>query len=401
VELAFERPIDQVAFTLPGGRIINVPSFPSRGRFLVRFAARVPGAYHWSGGGRQGDFEAVAAAGHGQVARDPHAAHRLMLTDGTPFWPLGENRFNVYDPTWNYQHQSIEQYLASMQAAGENTLRLFVICDCEDESRADRVQLGCLEPSPGRFDEAAAERYDRIVDAAERDGIYVIFGVWAIGFTEGNDTWKSWADNPYRALGSRNQFFTDESIRRVAAGKLRYVAARWGWSTHLLAVDLLNEPEWDGRIPENVWIPWAEKMEKAWRADDPFGHLVTAGPVGLQYNLGGDERPWYGYAGDDLVQWHLYGKEFYEPHALADEMTRKVREVWGFDKPILVGEFGYGGEDKTTYDHTHVGIWSATFAGAGVLMHSAPAFNIDSDEPMTPARAAHVLGLSRFLASLP
>lgn len=400
VELELAPGTEAATFVGPDGRALIVPSFTDGDRTLVRFAARAPGRWRWTAGRRAGEFDAVAAPGHGDVRRDPRAPHRLVFADGKPFFPLGENRFNVYDPTWNYENASIEDYLSRMGAAGENTIRLFVICDCDDEARADHLQPGCLEPAPRHFDEAAARRYDRIVDAAERDGVYVIFGVWAIGFSL-DDQWKGWGDNPYSRLGTRDQFFVDESIRRVAAGKLRYIAARWGWSTHLLAVDLLNEPEWDGRIPESQWIPWAKKMARAWRDDDPYGHLVTAGPVGLRYNVDGSDAPWYGAPENDIVQWHLYGKEYYEVHALADQMTRETRQVWGFDKPVLVGEFAYGGEDKSTYDHTHVGIWSATFSGAGVLMHSAPPFSVDSDEPMTPERAHHARVLADFLAALP
>jgi hypothetical protein len=45
-----------------------------------------------------------------------------------------------------------------------------------------------------------------------------------------------------------------------------------------------------------------------------------------------------------------------------------------------------------------VGIWAATFAGAGVLSHSAPVFTLDSDAPMTPERARRFRALSRFLS---
>ncbi|MEA2750789.1 MAG: hypothetical protein QOI41_4932, partial [Myxococcales bacterium] len=131
---------------------------------------------------------------------------------------------------------------------------------------------------------------------------------------------------------------------------------------------------------------------------DPYGHLVTTGSVGLQHNVGaGDERAWYASPRNDIVQWHLYGKEVYPPHALAVEMSRKVDETWGFGKPVVCGEFAYGGEDHATYDHTHDGIWSLLFSGAGALAHSAPQFQIDSDEPMTPARGAHFKVLSDLL----
>jgi hypothetical protein len=66
-----------------------------------------------------------------------------------------------------------------------------------------------------------------------------------------------------------------------------------------------------------------------------------------------------------------------------------------------VGEFAYGGEAKPGYDHTHVGLWSAVFSGAGVLAHSAPPFNIDSDEWMTPERAKHFRVLHDFFQPLP
>jgi hypothetical protein len=91
----------------------------------------------------------------------------------------------------------------------------------------------------------------------------------------------------------------------------------------------------------------------------------------------------------------------YEVHALAAEITRKVRETWSEGKPVILGEFAYGGEAKPAYDHTHVGLWSATFSGAGVLAHSAPPFNVDSDEFMTPERARHFRVLRDFLRGLP
>ncbi|MDB4969009.1 MAG: glycoside hydrolase [Myxococcales bacterium] len=399
------------AFTAPSGAVTHVGGFFDGRRFRVRFAAPSPGrwTYRVRAAGAEvarGSVEVTPAHDRGYVRRDPRASHRLAFDDGTPFYPLGENRFNVYDPRWNYQEQSIEAYLAAMQRGGMNTLRLFVIVDCEDEEgTADHVQLGCLETSPGRFSPAVAARYDRIVDAAEQSGIYVIFGVWAIGFTPAPDTWKSWDDNPYsRARGGPlarpTDFFTRVDLRPLEARKLAYIAHRWGYSTHLLAVDLLNEPEWDGPIPEPVWIPWADDMAARWRAVDRYRHLVTAGSVGLHWNLGGDERAWYASARNDLVQWHLYGKEYYEVHALAAMMAKKSAETWRYDKPILCGEFGYGGEDKPLFDHTHVGLWSAAFSGAGVLMHSAPPFNLDSDEPMTPERARHPSGLMQFLTRL-
>lgn len=420
-EVAFDVPARTVApddvriearFTTPSGAVLTVGGFPSHGSYHVRFTPRELGIHRYvvlADGGvgarevARGELRATPGGGSGFIGLDPKDHHRLVREDGQPVYILGENRINVYDPTWNFGNLDTQAYLARMASFGMRTIRVFVFSDCESESVSGGYQIGCLEPAIGRFDEKTADAFDALFDGAERSGIDVVLVAFAIGFTPGADTWKSWVDNPYSVerggpARSPDELFTSPVLRGHTARKLRYIADRWGSSPRLLAIDLLNEPEWDGPIPEATWIPWAEAMSEAWRSSDPYGHLVTTGSVGVQANIGaGDERPWYASRRNDLVQWHLYGKEFYPPHALAVEMSRKVDETWGFGKPIFCGEFGYGGEDQATNDHTHDGIWSLVFSGAGALAHTAPLFQVDSDEPMTPSRGIHFKVLSDFL----
>ncbi len=396
----------EARITTPSGRVETTSGFASHGRRHVRFTPREPGVHRWEihAGGREvsrGAVRAVAnARSHGFVRVDPSHPHGLVHDDGTTAFVLGENRINVYDPSWNWGDLDADRYVERMASYGMTAIRVFVFSDCESETTPGGYQIGCLEPQVGRFDEKTADAIDVLFDAAERHGVDVVLVAFAIGFTPGAETWRSWADNPYsRLVASPQRFFSDPAMRPHAIERLRYIADRWGSSTRLLAIDLLNEPEWDGPIPERTWIPWAEAMSDAWRRIDPYHHLVTVGSVGLHWNMDGDERPWYASGADDVIQWHLYGKDFYEPHALAAEMTRKVKETWGFGKPVVCGEFAYGGEEKPGYEHTHDGIWSLLMSGAGALAHTAPPFEIDSDEPMTPERAVHFRTLSRFLAS--
>jgi len=400
-----------IDFTSASGRITRVFGFPSDGRWRFRFAPSEVGEYRYevraapTGGViTSGRLRALPSADHGLVRIDPAEHHRLRFDDGTPFFMLGENRINVYDRTWNYGHKSAADYLAYMAANGMNTLRVFIFADCKSESARDHRQPGCIEPRLGRFDEKVAREFDAIFDAAEAHGIYVILTAFAIGFTPG-DPWKSWGDNPYNVVNggaaTRNEeVFTRPDLRVASKRKLRYLLNRYGYSSHLLAIDLINEPEWDGKIPERIWIPWAQDLARDWKERDPYGHLVTAGSIGLSTNIDGDERPLYASPEIDLIEWHLYGAATYDPRAHADEMVRRVRETWAYDKPIFCGEFAYGGEDPALFDHTHTGIWAATFAGAGALAHSAPPFHLDSDEPMTPARGKHFRVLADFLRGL-
>jgi hypothetical protein len=390
--------------TAPSGRRVSVRAFPRAGGAAVRFRPEEPGLHRWrivAGGGTVGREVArglVQAADVGVPGQVRVRGGALVDGAGRPFRPLGENRFNVYDPAWS-DGLSTEAYVGRMATDGMNTLRVFVFTACGRPGGPSSP--GCLEPAVGRFDEEAARRYDAIFEAAERHGVKVILSIFAIGFTPG-DAWKGWEENPYAAerggpAPSAVEFFVDGGAREAARRRLRYVLARWGASPALLAVDLLNEPEWDGGIPESDWIPWAEDLARTWHAEDPYGHPVTAGPVGLHWDVEHDERPWWRSEGCDIVQWHRYGPDVYDVHALAKDLVGRVRDTARYGKPVLLGEFGWGGEPAPLHDHTHVGIWAATFAGAGVLAHSAPPFTVDSDSPMSPSRARHFRTLARFL----
>lgn len=388
----------------PSGTVATLPLFRRGDALAARFRPGEEGVHRWrlvSGDGedRRVLFRgSVPAEDHGDPGGIRARGGVLVDDAGRNFRPLGENRFNVYDPTWS-DGLSIDAYLRRMASDGMNTIRVFVFTGCGKPGA--KPAPGCLEPLLGGFDEAAAAQYDAIFAAAERHGVKVVLSLFAVGFTPG-DAWKGWEANPYSAARGGParapvDFFTAPEAREAAKRRLRYVLARWGASPALLAVDLLNEPEWDGAIPESAWIPWARDLARTWRALDPYGHPVTVGSVGLHWDIERDERPWWESPECELVQWHRYGKDVYDVHALASALVGTIRDTARHGKPVLVGEFGWGGDPAPAHDHTHVGIWAATFAGAGVLAHSAPPFTIDSDAPMTPARAAHFRALSALL----
>jgi hypothetical protein len=406
IELRFDAQALNASFIAPDGRSFTPLPFFSNGKQVMRFTPSQPGRwrYHILDARRtlaRGELQVAPATTHGFVHTGKHS---FIYDDGTPFIAIGENRINIYDLAWNWNSLSIRDYIRYVAAHGMSVLRVFIVSDIENEQTGGR-NAGVLEPALGKFDETVAEEFDEIFTAAGAYGVRVVLVAFALGFSP-DDDWKSWRDNPYSKerggpAATPEEFFESPAVRAQAAVRVRYLAARYGAFPSLLAIDLLNEPEWDGGIPETSWTPWAQEMARVWRQADPYGHPVTVGSVGLHWNIEGDERAWWQSAECDVVQWHLYGKEVYGVHALAAEMTRKVRETWQYDKPVLVGEFAYGGEAKPEYDHTHVGLWSGTFSGAGVLAHSAPPFNIDSDELMTPERARHFRVLRDLLRDLP
>jgi len=116
---------------------------------------------------------------------------------------------------------------------GMTVVRVFIVSDIENEERGG-TNPGVLDPIIARFDPHAAAQFDEIFRAAEQHGMRVVLVAFALGFSP-DDAWKSWEDNPYsRARGgpvnSRYEFFESPVARARAAGRIRYLAARYAFS---------------------------------------------------------------------------------------------------------------------------------------------------------------------------
>jgi len=387
----------------PSGARSRISGFPLEHGFAVRYRPREPGEYRyrvladWGRGSRQvreGEFRAEDRGAPGQVEVRDGA---LVLEDGRPFRALGESRFDLRDPRWS-DELAPETHVARMARYGMNTLRISVLAGCGRAGAPDRP--GCLEPEPGRFDPIAARRYDAIFAAADRHGLKVILTLFASGFARG-DPGQAREENAREAErgspAAPEGFFTDPAAREAARRRLRYAMARWSASPALLAVDLLGEPGRGGAIPEPLWIAWAEDLAHTWKAEDPYAHPVTAGPVDLDRSAAADIA-WWASPRCDVVQWHRSGEEPHDVHALARALVDTIRDTARLGKPVLVGEPAPGGEPGPVYDRTHVGIWAVSFAGAGVVARAAPPPARGADAPTPPERGRRFQVLADLLA---
>jgi hypothetical protein len=120
-----------------------------------------------------------------------------------------------------------------------------------------------------------------VFEAAEREGIYVMLSLLNHGAfsTFVNSEWDA---NPYNAenggpLTLSHEFFTDANARALFQRRLRYVVARFGWSTQLLAWELWNEVDLVSvRYPRAEVAAWHREMAATLRSLDPHGHLITS-----------------------------------------------------------------------------------------------------------------------------
>jgi endo-1,4-beta-mannosidase len=98
-----------------------------------------------------------------------------------------------------------------------------------------------------------------------------------------NAAFEPWANHPWNVknggfLSSPAEFFTNIDARRRSKMWLRYAAARWGASSHIVAWQLYADTQASNSAD---LAAWEKEMAAYLRSVDPYGHLI----------VGSDEHP--------------------------------------------------------------------------------------------------------------
>lgn len=129
-----------------------------------------------------------------------------------------------------------------------------------------------------------AWKLDKIFELAELYNIFIQLVIINHGQLS---TWcdQEWQDNPYNIknggfLNSPDEFFVNEKAKKYTKNKLRYIAARWGYSPYLFSWEILNEINLVGASHgfylKNDIENWYREMADYLRNIDPYNHLITA-----------------------------------------------------------------------------------------------------------------------------
>lgn len=167
---------------------------------------------------------------------------------------------------------------------------------------------------------------------------------------------KTWAD-----------FFNQPAAMDKYKNKLRYVVARWGYSTRIAAWEFFNEIDngvytrTDSILIPHQWVThWHQEMGRYLKDIDPYQHMVTTS-ISHRDILGLNSIPYI-----DFNQKHIY------------KHTEKIPTIYPayiqtFGKPYVVGEFGYRWEDQDrkyaaafNYDFKR-GLWFGLFSPTPIL----------------------------------
>lgn len=282
----------------------------------------------------------------------------LTFDNGDPYIGIGHNiAWPNTNPVADYS-----KWLGALKNNGGNFLRLWHChWGLSLEWRNNGYQ-GLMQ-----YKQNKAFYLDWLHDYCEQNDLYMMICLQHHGQVSSQVN-PNWSESPYNAVNggfcsNTWDFFKNDSAKIYTKNRLRYIVARWGYSSNVMAWELFNEVNWtDDYLQHQGPInDWHEEMAAFLKEIDPNKHLVTTSYASEE--LG--DLTWT-LPDMDLTQIHYYLPSPNLERVIAAG-TRKYRET--YDKPCLVGEFGINTQavNYATLDpggiYIHNGLWGGFFGG--------------------------------------
>ncbi|MEO8397070.1 MAG: DUF5060 domain-containing protein, partial [Chloroflexota bacterium] len=370
-------------FTTPSGDVITVPGFYYRDyqydsgsgsltasddwSWRVRYTPTESGEYHYqvmvtSANGlvssEVGTVSVADSDNPGFIRVDPRNPRYFAFDDGTPYFPIGEDMgwSNGSDPLADY-----DTWLGKLSDAGGNFVRVWM--------PPWGFDIEWLDTGLGNYDKRQGQAFelDRVMDLLDEHHVYMMLSLLNHGQFS-TTTNPEWDQNPFNVVNSGpcadpQCFATDPTAIKFWQQKLRYIAARWGYSTQIMSFEWWNEINWTPLQTSSILAPWLKQSGDLLRSLDPNHHLITH----------------EGNAVNDTAVWSTDTLDFTQDHRYNMQNLllsfKSVAPQWIAaypDKPFLFGEFG----DPLAIDNIglflHLGLWSGAMngtAGSGMTWY--------------------------------
>jgi hypothetical protein len=333
--------------TTPSGKQLKLPCYYESGEsgqlslWKARFAPQEKGRYQYElqftkaekvvSASPAASFSVTASSKNGFLHAGNSWAFRF--DNGKPFRGIGENvawESRVHDdskylsklheqPKYNYDYM-----LPALAKHGGNFYRTWICAwnlplDWHKDFNNNRYT-----PSDAYYNPSAIRRIDHVVELSDSLGLYIM-----LTMGPGNYQVKSGGFSPTAA-----DFFVNPLSRIRYRNRLRYIVARWGYSTSIAAWEFFNEVDnvqfGDKEHPINAdsITQWHAEMSKYLRQTDPYHHLITTS-ISHRDIKGLNDLP-----NIDFNQKHIYKNTAAIPAAINSYESR-------FHKPYVIGEYSY------------------------------------------------------------
>jgi len=319
-------------------------------------------------------FTATHSSNSGFVRVSETDRRYFEFDNGDFFYPIGHNfRSPTDDRCANLLRMPVppdhgtftyEKIFPKMAAAGENVAEVWMASWwLEIEWRPEWKGYRGL----GDYNMANAWRLDRVISLARRQDIYVHLVLENHGKAS---TWcdQEWADSPYNEvaggfLTSPEQFFSDRRAKEIYKQKLRYIVARWGYQTHVMAFELWSELDLTGshgsrsffRTP--VVTQWHREMADYIKSIDPYRHLTLT-------HYSSDYR-WINVEVSNLPQMDYIAFDAYrqgnDRRCIAELLKEASNFCRQWNKPHWITEYGgtpWGTTPPGLEAELHAGLWT-------------------------------------------
>lgn len=345
----------EVTLRLADGDAVRAPAFFDGGTtWRFRYTPDRPGTIEVTGVSNKREpievadlsersFVASGKPGPGFVRISSGDPSRFAFDDGSAYLPVGHNM------AWG----DVPAMATRAGAAGLNWGRVWM-CHWSNMN----LDWIMNKPVPiGELDLDVARSWDKAIEAAEKAGVRLQVVLQHHGQVSTRVN-PNWSENPWNAanggfLRTPGEFFSSAKAAALTRSKYRYILARWGYSTSVMAWELFNEVEWTDAIAEkheDEVAAWHSSMADFLRKRDIHRHLITSSS---------DRK---------LVRvWQQM--DYLQPHAYpSDPLPAALDAAAKSDKPVFVGEIGpagdLGGDDGA---FLHRALWSGVAAGAAGL----------------------------------
>ncbi len=331
-----------------------------------------PGPLRVSGNNRYLEFKngdsffAIAQDLRGEV----NAGGKSVFPSDCP----GPNPLNC--PGWCFNPNTLKVHLSNIddfKAYGGNMVRIWI------EPHTYEFEWEYL----GNYDSHQNRSFDldELIEYCQAQDIYIHFvtkGVTNLERRDFSTQTGGWAENPYHTqaplqLDIPLQFFAEDDAKEMYKRRLRYMVARWGYSTAIAAYSLMNEPEFYAKCEEPLFdctgnksyaetkpelFAWFKEMGQYLQDISFERKMLTIDFASTSPSDDVIADPIF-----DFTNAHVYTRDLNQNFQFAYENVWN-REYW--NKPTTMTESGGGSPwvSDRRETHLHHSIWSTALSGS-------------------------------------
>lgn len=321
-----------------------------------------------------GHFEVIPSDRSGFITVGANRRY-FQYDNGLSYFPIGHNLKWSWDGGGGLR--TYQRWLRELSEAGGNYARLFI----------DVPWFIGLEWTVPAGDYRAAQQkaaeLDAILDTAAEYGIALqVVVLWHQALRVYNgvpvlipenpprpNVSPDWDNNPYNIvngglLSGTAAFFTNQEAQTLFKRRLRYIAARWGYSPQIFAWEIIDEIDRVSTNDTQARNNWLNSMVSYMRQIDQHGHLITAGSENFDPAV----------VANPLLDFTT--SEFYQRRPIeeaGDQTTGVVsilrRQLQLNDSPALITDFSINPWFEPTADdpqgiHVQTSLWAAALSGS-------------------------------------